>query len=171
MIKEIVFFDDPPDVEGELFPSASELSEEERVRNLEVFRLAAEFGLRTFTDIPKREKNTHERIAAVLELFDELSRRSELEEQVQTALEAAREVVGRPDDECAYQAIEFINAWHVRQGLEFPPGFLAELKALGERSKRENTVFKVNDVLIDLGETNEFAAMDRMDDLREELYG
>lgn len=166
VINDIVFFDNPRDHEGDLFTDYEEPSGELRARNLSIFKQSAEYAVTALRDKGKRERKTEERVLAAFDLLKNLSYRGELSAEMEEGFVFAREVIYREDDPSARAAVGFLDSYHIRRDLEFSSEVLSELKALEGRSRNEDVVFKINDVLIEIGESNEFAAMDRMDELR-----
>jgi len=167
VIREIVFFDDPRDHEGGLLPNFREPSEEDRVRNLAIFQQAASYAVVALRDKRKRETKTELRVEAAFKILGDLAYRTELASELKEACDFAWELIRREDDPAARAAISFVDFYYGRNDLDFSPELLADLKALEARTRNEDVVYKINDLLIDLGESDEFAAMDRMDEWRE----
>ena len=83
---DLVFFDDPNGVEGELIPDFKPPTQEMIHRNLMIFRLLGDYAFEAVKDLPRKEKKTSERVRMAFELLEELVRRKELEALLQEAV-------------------------------------------------------------------------------------
>ena len=166
-LREIVFYDAPLGDDGEEILNPPLIEPAVVKLHTGIFKELADFALVAVKNPPKRETKSHLRNSQAFEMLGELSRRPEVKDEVLEGIEIARAIIKMPDDESAYHAIEFIDTCFFHWDKPVAADILAEMKALEERSKREDTVFKVNDLLIEHGEMDELSALDRMETLRE----
>ena len=82
-------------------------------------------------------------------------------------VEAVPEVEVEVEDDSTRSAIDFLRAYYCRYNVEISDEFLNELRILEARSQRESVVFGINDLMIELGEIDEFTALDRLDSFRD----
>jgi len=166
-LREIVFYDAPLDFRGEVIPNPPAVEPALVELHTGIFKALADYSLTATKDPPKREKKTRLRNEQAFDLLGELSRRPEVKNEMLEGMAIAREIIQRKDDECAYHAIEFIDTCYIHWEQPIAVDILEEMKALEERSRREDTVFKINDLLIEHGKVDELSALDRMESLRE----
>ena len=175
VVSDLVLFDFPPDQGGELFPvEAVPVPEAERTRNLAILRLAAEYAAEAVVDRPPRETQTHRRVNEALELLGELTCREELRGLIEGLVVKARRMIAEVEDDSTSAAIEFLQSYYCRHDVEISEEFLNELSDLEARTQRETVVFKINSLLIAVGEIDELTAMSSVDsfrDRREDLLG
>ncbi|MFT5404494.1 MAG: hypothetical protein ACI9DF_003337 [Verrucomicrobiales bacterium] len=166
LVMDLVFFDDP-NVEGELIPDFKPPTQEVVHRNLTIMRLLADYAFEAVKDQPKKEKKTSQRIRAAFELLEELVRRKELGGLLQETVNYARIMIRQDDNESLPAAITLVDLFYVTREIASPKDFIKELNALEERTQHESVAFAVNNTLVEIGEIDELAALDRMEYFRD----